>query len=130
MSDVAAPAPSMTPTSAGERIDVIDILRGLALFGILMANMRGFNAPDDVYGGYGINKLFHSNLDWIAQAIETTVFQGKFITLFSFLFGLGFAVQMSRARERGRPVSFYPRRLAILLVIGLVHALLIWFGDV
>lgn len=120
----------MEPVSAQERIDVIDILRGMALFGILTANMRGFTAPDQVYGGYGINRLFPANYEWVSQAIETTVFQGKFITLFSFLFGLGFAVQMTRAQERGRSVSFYPRRLAILLGIGLVHALLIWFGDI
>jgi uncharacterized protein len=121
---------AMEPVSASERIDVIDILRGLALFGILAANMRGFNAPDNVYGGYGINRLFPANFEWVAQAFELTVFQGKFITLFSFLFGLGFAVQMTRAQERGRSVSFYPRRLAILLGMGLIHALLIWFGDI
>ncbi len=120
--------PAMAPVAGNERIDVIDILRGLALFGILTANMRGFAAPLEIYGN--INRLFTHNIDWIAQAFVNSVFQGKFITLFAFLFGLGFAVQMTRAEERGKPVSFYPRRLAILLCIGLIHALLIWPGDI
>ena len=107
---------------------MIDILRGLALFGILAANMRAFNAPFAVYGD--IAKLFPGMADQIAQASIDALISVKCLTLFSFLFGLGFAVQMSRAEERGRPVSFYPRRLWILLGIGLIHALLIWMGDI
>src|SRR4051794_584127 len=102
MSDVAAPVPSMTPTSARERIDVIDILRGLALFGILAANMRGFSAPSQVY--FDIEALFKGHLDQVVQDWIYILVQGKFITLFSFLFGLGFAVQMDRARERGQSI--------------------------
>src|SRR5258707_13431362 len=116
----------MAPVARSERIDVIDILRGLALFGILTANMRGFAAPFELYGN--INRMFTANIDWIAQAFVNTAFQGKFVTLFSFLFGLGFAVQMTRAEERGRSVSFYPRRLFFLLLIGLLHAWLSWAG--
>lgn len=118
----------MTPIAAGERIGVIDILRGLALFGILAANMRAFNAPFEVYGN--IAKLFPSVGDQIAQGFIDAVISAKAMTLFSFLFGLGFAVQMSRAEDRGRSVSFYPRRLGILLAIGLIHGWLIWVGDI
>src|SRR4051812_15110966 len=75
------PKKAMAPVAQNERIDVIDILRGLALFGILTANMRAFNAPMEVYGN--INRLFTSNIDWIAQAFVNSVFQGKFITLFA-----------------------------------------------
>jgi uncharacterized protein len=128
MSDIAAPAPAMTPTSARERIDVIDILRGLALFGILTANMRGFSAPAQVY--FNVDALFKGQLDTIVQEWVYILFQGKFITLFSFLFGLGFAVQMDRARERGKSVSFYPRRLFVLLLFGLIHSWFIWWGDI
>ena len=128
MSDVAAPAPFMTPTSAGERIDVIDILRGLALFGILAANMRGFSAPAQVY--FDVDVLFKGHLDQLVQAWVYILVQGKFITLFSFLFGLGFAVQMDRAKQRGQSISFYPRRLAFLLLFGLIHSWFIWWGDI
>src|SRR3954467_253641 len=121
-------SPAMAPVSARERIEVIDILRGVALFGILAANMRAFNAPFEVYGH--IAKLFPGPLDRGAQLLIDAFISTKCVTLFSFLFGLGFAVQMSRAEERGRSVSFYPRRLAILLVIGLIHGWLIWIGDI
>jgi uncharacterized protein len=117
------------PITASERILYIDILRGMALFGILAANMRGFNAPESVYGN--IKVLFHGRADLIAQAFIDIFIQGKFVTLFSFLFGLGFAVQMSRAEARGAKfMSFYPRRLAALALFGLIHGILIWWGDI
>jgi uncharacterized protein len=117
------------PVTAAERILYIDILRGMALFGILAANMRGFNAPADAYGNVGV--LFHARADRIAQAFIDIFIQGKFVTLFSFLFGLGFAVQLTRAEARGAKfMSFYPRRLAALVLFGLIHGLLIWWGDI
>ena len=119
---------AMAPVAAGERIDVIDILRGMTLFGILMANMRGFSAPEQLY--FTIGRMFSGTADAIAQGFIDFFVQGKCITLFAFLFGLGFAVQMTRAEERGKSVSFYPRRLAILFVIGMIHATLIWWGDI
>src|ERR1700735_141233 len=117
------------PVTAAERILYIDILRGMALFGILAANMRGFNAPDSVYGN--IKVLFHGRADMIAQGFIDIFIQGKFVTLFSFLFGLGFAVQLTRAEARGAKfMSFYPRRLAALALFGLIHGLFIWWGDI
>ena len=116
-------------SAAAERILYIDILRGMALFGILAANMRGFDAPADVYGN--IKVLFHGRADMIAQGFIDIFIQGKFVTLFSFLFGLGFAVQLTRAEARGAKfMSFYPRRLAALALFGLIHGLLIWWGDI
>jgi uncharacterized protein len=117
------------PIAASERILYIDILRGMALFGILAANMRGFNAPPDVYGN--IKVLFHGTADMIAQGFIDIFIQGKFVTLFSFLFGLGFAVQMTRAEARGAKfMSFYPRRLAALALFGFIHGIVIWWGDI
>src|SRR5258708_33145566 len=117
---------AVSPVSPGERIDVGDVLRGLALFGILAANMRAFNAPGQIYGE--IDFLFHNTADLLGQAFIDFFISGKCISLFSFLFGIGFAIQMTRAEERGSSVSFYPRRLFILLLIGLVHSWLIWWG--
>jgi uncharacterized protein len=117
------------PVSLSERILFIDVLRGMALFGILAANMRAFFAPLDAYGNIGV--LFHSRADVLAQAFIDTFIQGKFITIFSFLFGLGFAMQMSRAEARGvRFMGFYPRRLLALALFGLIHGILIWAGDI
>jgi len=117
------------PVSLSERILFIDVLRGMALFGILAANMRAFVAPLDAYGDIGI--LFHSRADVLAQAFIDLFFQGKFISIFSFLFGLGFAIQLSRAETRGvRFLSFYPRRLLALALFGIIHGILIWSGDI
>src|ERR1700719_4997865 len=65
------------PVSLSERILFIDVLRGMALFGILAANMRAFFAPLDAYGYIGV--LFHSRADILAQAFVDTFIQGKFI---------------------------------------------------
>ena len=117
------------PVSLSERILFIDVLRGMALFGILAANMRAFFAPLDVYGNIGV--LFHGRADIVAQFFIDALIQGKFITIFSFLFGLGFAMQMSRAEARGvRFLGFYPRRLLALALFGVIHGLLIWAGDI
>jgi uncharacterized protein len=117
------------PVSLSERIVFIDVLRGMALFGILAANMRAFFAPLDCYDNIGV--LFHGRADVLAQIFIESFIQGKFITIFSFLFGMGFAIQMSRAEERGvRFLGFYPRRLLALAVFGLIHGILIWGGDI
>src|SRR5208283_5167758 len=117
------------PVSLSERILFIDVLRGMALFGILAANMRAFVAPLECYGY--IRVLFHSRADILAQAFVDVFIQGKFITIFSFLFGLGFAMQMSRAEARGvRFLGFYPRRLLALALFGIIHGILIWGGDI
>jgi uncharacterized protein len=117
------------PVNLTERIQFIDVLRGMALFGILAANMRAFVAPLDVYGD--IQVLFHSRADILGQFLIDFLFQGKFISIFSFLFGMGFAIQMSRAEARGAKfLSFYPRRLLALAIFGIIHGILIWAGDI
>lgn len=120
---------SVGPVSLSERILFIDVLRGMALFGILAANMRAFFAPIDAYDYIGV--LYHGRADVVAQAIIEALIQGKFISIFSFLFGMGFAIQMSRAEARGaRFMGFYPRRLLALALFGLIHGILIWAGDI
>lgn len=117
------------PIALSERILFIDVVRGMALFGILAANMRAFFAPLDAYGNIGV--LFHGRADVLAQAFIDTFIQGKFISIFSFLFGLGFAIQMTRAEARGvRFLGFYPRRLIALALFGLIHGIFIWAGDI
>jgi uncharacterized protein len=129
MQTVAAEKPVVGPVSLAERIEFIDVLRGMALFGILAANMRAFNGPLDAYGDTGV--LFHSAKDLWAQGFVQAFIQGKFISIFSFLFGMGFAIQMSRAEARGvKFLSFYPRRLLALALFGVIHGALIWAGDV
>jgi uncharacterized protein len=119
---------ALGPVPAGERITVIDCLRGAALFGILTANMRGFNGPLAAYMQPSL--MWTSLPDRLAQALVDWLVQGKFITIFAALFGIGFAIQMDRAAARHHGVGFYARRMAVLLVIGLVHSFGLWWGDI
>jgi len=110
----------------GERVQVIDVLRGFALLGILVVNMSSFKIP--VFGD--LNEVA-GVLDEVASWLIAFGFQTKFYVLFSFLFGYGLSVQMSRADDRGAPlVPRFLRRLLGLLLIGLAHALLLYTGDI
>jgi uncharacterized protein len=122
-------APSAAPVAPRERIAAIDIVRGFALLGILAVNMALFANPIySVLGGHG---PWTGPLDRAAAWLIRFLAESKFYTLFSFLFGLGLVLQMQRAAARGVPfVPVYARRLLILLVIGLIHAYLIWIGDI
>jgi len=126
---ITEPRPEVGPVSLSERIQYIDVLRGMALFGILAANMRAFFAPMDAYDH--ILALFPGRADVIGQFFVDAFIQGKFISIFSFLFGMGFAIQMSRAEAKGvKFLGFYPRRLLALALFGIIHGALIWAGDV
>ncbi|HXH50125.1 MAG TPA: DUF418 domain-containing protein [Terriglobia bacterium] len=108
-----------SPTPPSERNPVIDILRGFALFGILLVNFPGSEAARA--GGVD---------DAVGKLLSLFV-SGKFYTTFSFLFGLGFALQLIRAQSRGQLiVPVYIKRMLVLFLIGLAHAILIWEGDV
>jgi uncharacterized protein len=116
------------PTQPNERVEIIDILRGFALFGILLVNMMYFAWP--VYTEV-VGKPWMHPLDNATSWFVSFFAAGKFFTLFSFLFGLGLAVQMQRAEAKGVAiVPLYMRRLLVLLLIGIVHVVLLWFGDI
>lgn len=122
--DVAASG----PTRPGERIAVLDVLRGFAILGILLVNAPLFFVPlwADVVGAPA-----GGGLDRAASLATEALAEGKFFTLFSLLFGVGAAMQMRRAQERGRRFApFFVRRLAILALIGAAHAFLVWWGDI
>ena len=123
------PALPLGPTLPDERITLIDVLRGFALIGIIVANMRGFAGPLPAY--FEPSLVWKTRLDWWVQAFVDTFVQGKFITIFSFLFGVGFVLQFSRAEKRhARFGRTYSRRLGALLLVGALHQLLFWWGDV
>ncbi len=121
--------PRLSPVQERDRIEVIDILRGFAIFGILLVNMFSFSNTSEVWG-QGIH-AWDSSADKIAVLLVQFLAEAKFYTLFSFLFGWGLALQLQRAQARGAAFApIYLRRLAILLLIGLTHAILIWSGDI
>ena len=117
------------PTAPTERVAVVDVLRGFAMFGILVVNMEGFSSPG--YHAASGERLWTGLADRLAESLVAHGAAGKFMAMFAFLFGLGFAMMMERAEARR--ISFVPiqsRRLLVLLVIGLVHGFLIFYGDI
>ena len=119
----------LAPVQPAERIQIVDILRGFALFGILFVNMTIFSQPmQAIVLPADPNLPFYDRAAlWLIHALG----EGKFYALFSLLFGLGLTLQMERIEGRGgRFVPLYARRLLVLLGIGLVHAFLIWMGDI
>ena len=120
------------PVSFKERIHEIDGIRGFALLGILMMNIMAFAGPDiedslnpersEIYTGFWNElSLFFIN----------TFFTTNFFTMFSFLFGLGFFIFLSRAEQKGKNLAllFY-RRMFVLLIFGLLHGIFLWYGDI
>ncbi|MFZ5655901.1 MAG: DUF418 domain-containing protein [Pseudomonadota bacterium] len=119
----------LEPVAPGERIQAMDVLRGFALLGILLMNIEAMAGP--LFAGMTGTDLSLQGADRGVDALIYILVQGKFYTLFSLLFGMGFAVMMERAARAGRPfVRLYLRRTLGLLAIGLAHALLVWSGDV
>lgn len=116
--------------TSAERIEILDGLRGFALFGILLANIL-------VWSGWvlmtGEQRLALAGPEAVAwqYAFHHLLIDGKFYTLFSLLFGAGFALQIARLAARGADgLRIYRRRVLILLGIGLIHSWLIWDGDI
>jgi len=111
---------SFQPVRKQDRIEVVDALRGLALLGILLANVP-YQEP-----ATGLTKL-----DSILQMLTHLLIDKKFITIFSILFGFGFYIQLKRAEEQGIAFrAYYLRRMFILLLIGCLHGYLLWYGDI
>ncbi len=128
MQTMTDPAP-LAPVSARERIEALDVVRGFALLGILLMNIEAFAGPM-MEALSGVNPRFSGADRWADAAVYVLV-QGKFFTLFSLLFGMGFAIMLQRAEAAGRSgARLYARRLLALLGIGLAHALLVWSGDI
>lgn len=112
-----------------ERIDALDIVRGLALFGVLQINLISFTGHGYLEGAPGACPTgpISEVLAWVRDAL----INGKAMSCFSMLFGVGLAIQMERAAARGASFGgFALRRLGALAAIGIAHAVLIWNGDI
>lgn len=112
-----------------ERIQAMDVLRGVAIFGIFVVNWPYFALPSQAAQSTSLAGL--GFFDQLASVVNRGLFEYKFVSLFSMLFGMGMIVQMMRMEARGRAfVPLYARRLGILIAMGLIHALGLWFGDI
>ena len=119
----------LAPVVENERIQSLDVVRGFALIGILMMNVEYFNRAISQLGAGMQTGLTGANL-WVSYFVQYFV-TGKFWTIFSLLFGMGFAVMLSRAERAGRGFLLpYLRRIAALAVFGALHSIFLWSGDI
>src|SRR5699024_6010541 len=117
------------PTSQQSRINEIDAIRAIALFGILMMNIMSFagsyidiSEDTSIYSG-----VWNERALWFINSFVTS----SFFTMFSFLFGLSFYLFISRAEKKvDNPNKLFVRRLVVLLIIGVLHGVFIWYGDI
>ena len=119
--DPASSREGSGPAAPDSRIFEVDIVRGFALFGVLLVNLYGFGADSIAWD---------STADRLAYSAMHLFFESKSWTLFAMLFGFGFALQLERGAGRGRSIlPTYLRRLAVLFALGAAHALL-FDGDI
>lgn len=119
---------SIQPVESSSRIASLDVIRGFSLLGIFIVNMIAFHSPIYYYDPYS----------WWGDSINRPVYwwidvfvQASFYPLFTLMFGYGLALQYRRSLEKkSNFYSFAMKRLAILLMIGIVHAFVIWSGDI
>ena len=121
---------SAGPTPPSERIVSLDVLRGVAVLGILVINVRVFSMPEQtllnptIYGDF-------TGANYYAWLVGHVFAQGTFITLFSALFGAGIVLFIESKERKGQPaMPLHYRRTAWLIAIGMVHAYLLWYGDI
>jgi len=124
------PIPQAGPTLGRSRIDSLDVLRGFALMGILIMNIQSFSMPSDAYFSPNVyGNLEGANaLIWVLGYIFVDM---KFMAMFSMLFGAGVVLMSQHRDAAGAPVvALHYRRMALLLTFGLIHAYVIWHGDI
>ena len=128
--DTANPTPARGPVPPGERLEALDVLRGLALLGILLMNARAFLMPEAAYR----QPLAWGEPGWagVAAFMLVNLFASeKSLGLFALLYGVGIVLMAERMEARGAaPPGPHLRRTLALLLIGLAHAYLIWYGDI
>lgn len=128
MDHALAPALLM-PVKGDERIEALDVVRGFALVGILLMNVEFFNRATAASGSGMQPGLTGANF-WVSYFVQYFV-TGKFWTIFSLLFGMGFAVMLMRAERAGRSFLVpYVRRIAVLAVLGALHHIFLFAGDI
>ena len=124
------PGQNAGPVTAAERLVSVDTLRGVAVMGILVMNVYAFAMPLAAY----YNPLIMGGTDALNMGtwfFTHLLFDQKFMTIFSMLYGAGVVMMMNRAEARDVPfTSVFYRRSAWLIVFGLLHGYFIWFGDI
>lgn len=130
--------PSLAPVRLSQRFPTLDCLRGFALLGILMMNIDDFAGPEGMWDiPIGMPKAaftgWHAHLDIVLVTLRWLFGEGRMRSLFSMLFGAGVVLLTERLEGRRpghSPAGIYYRRNLWLLLFGLCHGFLIWWGDI
>lgn len=118
------------PIKDSKRHIFLDALRGFALLGVCLANYPEFSLytfqPDNA-----VSAMPSYGIDRVVKFLQLLFIDGKFYTLFSLLFGIGFSIIISHAAQKGaNGFKIFYRRMFILALIGLTHLMMIWSGDI
>ena len=115
----------------GNRFEILDALRGFALLGVLLANILGFCGWFDLSQEQQVALSSETGVR-VWSFVHHAFVDGRFYSLFSLMFGIGFAVILARLSQRDatEALTIFRRRLWVLLGIGMVHLCLIWAGDI
>ncbi|MDR2919604.1 MAG: DUF418 domain-containing protein [Tannerella sp.] len=121
---------SISPVKPKERHIILDALRGLALFGICLANYPEFSLYTFL-PGEATAAMPTAEIDTVVKYLQYIFIDGKFYTIFSLLFGIGFSIILSNASRKNRNgMKIFYRRMSVLFFIGLFHLLFLWAGDI
>ena len=120
----------IAPIQAKERFVILDVLRGFALLGICLANFPEFSLytfqPVEVTAA-----MPSAAIDRVVRFIQYLFIDGKFYTIFSILFGIGFSIIIANAERKGaNGFKIFYRRMSVLALIGFLHLMLLWSGDI
>lgn len=118
------------PVKSSERHAILDVLRGLALLGIALANFPEFS----LYSFLPVeaaNAMPTAGIDRIVHYLQYIFIDGKFYTIFSLLFGIGFSIIIANAARKGaNGFRIFYRRMFVLMLIGFLHLMFLWSGDI
>ena len=121
-------APAPVPQT--ERLGSLDLLRGFAVLGILVMNIQSFAMVDPTYSNPTVSGDL-AGVNFAVWAASHVLADSKFMALFSMLFGAGMVLFCRRVEQRGgRPARTHARRTFFLLLFGILHAYLLWSGDI
>jgi uncharacterized protein len=122
---------SAAPLGAHGRVQALDVLRGVALFGVFLVNLTAFASAPIMATEQQLLSLDTAAWDFALQQLIECLAADKANTIFAFLFGLGFYLQMERLEARGADAGkIYLRRLTVLLVFGVIHMFFLWTWDI
>ncbi|MDR1339836.1 MAG: DUF418 domain-containing protein [Prevotellaceae bacterium] len=117
------------PVAHAGRYRILDSLRGIALLGICLANFPEF-ALYTFQKKEVVEAMSTAGIDRVIKYLQYIFIDGKFYTMFSILFGTGFSIIISKSLEKGSSLALFYRRMAILVIIGVLHLMFIWSGDI